>query len=70
MMTAPCHGCAERREGCHGGCERYQAYRAEREEIYRERREAYLRRVVRDEAYSKQERRALNRRKREGKTHG
>ena len=28
-MKAPCKDCAEREVGCHGKCDRYQAYRAE-----------------------------------------
>ena len=26
-MDGPCYNCAERRVGCHAGCERYQAWR-------------------------------------------
>lgn len=36
-MRAPCRGCKERAEGCHGRCERYAAYRAERDEMIRAR---------------------------------
>jgi len=25
--TSPCMGCGDRRMGCHGGCEKYQAWR-------------------------------------------
>ena len=35
--TAPCKGCIERYTACHDSCERYQLFRAEREEIYRRR---------------------------------
>lgn len=34
---APCHGCPDRTVGCHGTCEAYKAYRAERETIYKQR---------------------------------
>ena len=30
-MTAPCKGCVERAQGCHGKCERYKAFKAKRE---------------------------------------
>lgn len=35
-MTAPCKGCPDRHEACHDHCERYQAYKAERESIRQE----------------------------------
>lgn len=28
-MKGPCYGCGARREGCHGMCQRYKAYRLE-----------------------------------------
>lgn len=39
-MTAPCKDCQDRHEGCHGECERYKAYAAEREAINAKKREA------------------------------
>lgn len=36
-MRPPCSGCPDRRVGCHGSCEKYQAFNAERE-LIRERR--------------------------------
>lgn len=30
---APCHNCPERHPGCHGKCEKYQAWKAERNKI-------------------------------------
>ena len=41
-MNVPCHGCTERKIGCHGSCPRYAEYRSEREEAYKKRREAML----------------------------
>ena len=38
-MRAPCLGCGDRRLGCHARCERYQAFRAECEQIREKRRE-------------------------------
>jgi len=32
-MRPPCGGCQDRAVGCHGSCERYQAFDAERELI-------------------------------------
>ena len=29
MMRAPCKDCPDRAAGCHGKCEKYQAFRAE-----------------------------------------
>lgn len=31
-MTSPCKDCTDRHDGCHGKCERYQAFRTEIEE--------------------------------------
>lgn len=36
-MTSPCMHCAERAPGCHGRCERYQAYRATRDRALKNR---------------------------------
>jgi hypothetical protein len=30
-MTPPCKDCSDRQLGCHGQCERYQAFRAKKE---------------------------------------
>ncbi len=39
-MANGCNGCKERHEGCHGECERYKAWKEERdrkrEEIYKQ----------------------------------
>lgn len=40
---SPCMGCPDRTATCHGSCERYAAFRAQCEELYRQRR---LRREV------------------------
>ena len=32
-MTPPCKNCAARTIGCHGKCDRYAAYKQEREQI-------------------------------------
>lgn len=37
-MKAPCKDCPDRHESCHGQCEKYQAYRKERDEMLEERR--------------------------------
>ena len=29
-MKNPCYGCVERQFGCHGGCQRYKAWKSER----------------------------------------
>lgn len=39
-MTSPCMNCAERAPGCHGRCERYQAYRESRDQAIRNRAQA------------------------------
>ena len=31
---SPCRDCAERMPGCHERCEKYSAYRADREKLY------------------------------------
>lgn len=31
MAAVPCNNCTERRAGCHGTCERYKGWKAERE---------------------------------------
>lgn len=31
MIDSPCHGCQERRKGCHAKCDKYLAYAEERE---------------------------------------
>ena len=33
----PCYQCDRRTPGCHGSCEEYQAFSAERQEVYRQR---------------------------------
>lgn len=37
MMIAPCKDCPDRVVGCHGKCEKYQAYRVEVDELKLER---------------------------------
>ena len=32
-VSAPCRDCKDRKEGCHGWCERYKAFVAENERI-------------------------------------
>lgn len=39
-VQAPCMGCEDRNPECHGKCEKYAAYRAEREKEYAHRAEA------------------------------
>ena len=36
-MKCPCKGCDNRKLGCHGFCEGYKAWSAEREEVNRKR---------------------------------
>ena len=36
-MKAPCHDCPDRHPHCHGICERYRKYRAERDKIIEKR---------------------------------
>lgn len=33
MRCAPCKGCTERRPGCHGSCEKYRQWKAERDTV-------------------------------------
>jgi len=33
-MDAPCHGCKDRKVGCHDRCERYQEYRQYAEHVH------------------------------------
>ena len=33
-LTAPCKDCTDRSVGCHGKCEKYQAYRVKVDEMY------------------------------------
>nr|DAH24695.1 MAG TPA: Protein of unknown function (DUF4051) [Caudoviricetes sp.] len=37
-MTAPCKDCPDRQLGCHAACDRYRAFRAERDEMLEARR--------------------------------
>ena len=62
-MTAPCRGCPERHEACHDRCPTYQAYKAEREAIRKER--AFEMILVADDRLKAAERRKLNRYKRD-----
>ncbi len=39
-MHSPCQGCPERHEGCHGQCEKYQEFRADRDAFNAARQEA------------------------------
>lgn len=43
MNDTPCHGCTERRAGCHAECEKYKTWveerEAEKEELRRKKRE-------------------------------
>lgn len=32
-MLNPCHGCPDRTAGCHGHCEKYQAFVEDREKV-------------------------------------
>ena len=32
-MIPPCNNCSDRHIGCHGGCERYLAYKTERDRL-------------------------------------
>lgn len=36
-MKVPCHNCPDRELGCHGKCEKYQAYAEWRQQVYEER---------------------------------
>ena len=66
-MTAPCWGCPERHESCHGQCERYQAYRAVKDEECRRRKLYRDTEFVRSANAQKAKARYLCQRKREGK---
>ena len=35
-MTPPCNNCSDRYIGCHGSCERYIAYKSERDRLLAE----------------------------------
>lgn len=37
IMRAPCYNCPERKEGCHGKCDKYAAYKKEKEAEYERR---------------------------------
>ena len=39
-MNPPCRNCPRRTVGCHGSCDDYQAYKADREAQYEQRRAA------------------------------
>jgi len=41
MIKCECQGCTKRQPSCHDTCESYQAYKAERERIRRNRRADY-----------------------------
>lgn len=36
-VATPCYQCERRTPGCHGSCPDYQAFAAERQEVYRQR---------------------------------
>lgn len=40
--TSPCMDCPDRAVGCHGRCEQYKAFRAEKEKEYAFRHEQYV----------------------------
>ena len=66
-MTPPCKNCPDRRTGCHGECEQYLAYRAEREAVYADRISIRNASDARSATYLKWERKNLNSQKRKGK---
>lgn len=41
-MKAPCMNCPDRSPGCHGRCERYKAFRGEKDKEYILRHEQYV----------------------------
>lgn len=41
-MISPCMDCPDRVVGCHGRCERYKAFQAEREKEYARRHDQYV----------------------------
>jgi len=43
-VKPPCKDCPERNELCHATCEKYKAYRAEREALYEDRHQRWERR--------------------------
>lgn len=63
-MRPPCKGCPDRRELCHATCERYLAYREERDRLNAEK-YAECGSVWASETKQKSARKALNRYKRE-----
>ncbi len=63
-MVAPCKDCPERHPLCHSECPKYLEYRAERDEMCRQRRIYREAEIVRGEMFSKYERIRLNHEKR------
>ena len=59
-MTAPCKDCPDRHPLCHSECPKYLAYKAEREEMRRERRLTRDVMAVRSMTFKKFERIRLN----------
>ncbi len=43
LKATPCHGCEDRKVGCHGSCERYKAYDEAKRDDYLDRVKAYYR---------------------------
>ena len=67
-MRVPCRGCPDRDyPHCHMVCERYKAFRAERDKLNAERQEHYSTIAARNRRFEKWETERLMRRKREGK---
>ena len=64
---SPCKGCQDRSAECHGKCERYEAYRAEIETRYQEKKMASELYFMRRERVEEMSRTARRRRQRKGK---
>ena len=63
-MTAPCKDCTERHPLCHAECPKYIAYRAERDEMCRQRKIHREAETVRVASFAKYDRIRLNHEKR------
>lgn len=46
-MNAPCKDCKDRAVGCHGSCEQYKAFRAERDRMLEEKQRDAFKRSLR-----------------------
>ena len=54
-MRVPCHGCQDRKAGCHGQCEKYRDFRKEKEAGYAKRLALNAAHAVRAEGFHRWE---------------